>query len=224
MHLVLLGEILKRRLTDIHHHFDNLAGECERRFVQLRDRRAGITADIEAFVGREITRNLFFEAAASYCLFSEAQGDCAARAELAFLVGFYFCGKYLASRWDGLGRRDTVALLVVVVVLPVQFAVLHEDGKASPDAATTNEDALGATLRYLYLSGNCVVHVFGVRRRSLTDPNSAWRIDEVRYSPDMAGVQRRIGTLGEAIVEGQHVVLGRLGHEPILQFTQLLWL
>jgi hypothetical protein len=38
----------------------------------------------------------------------------------------------------------------------------------------------------------------------------------------MTRVQVRIGTLCEAVVEGQHVVLGCLRHEAVLQIAQLL--
>ena len=41
---------------------------------------------------------------------------------------------------------------------------------------------------------------------------------------DVAGPQARVGALREAVVEWQHVVLGGLGHEAILQIAQLLWL
>src|ERR1700741_3507057 len=51
--LVLLREILERRLADVDHHFDDLAGEGERSLVQVGNRRAGIAADVEAFVCRE---------------------------------------------------------------------------------------------------------------------------------------------------------------------------
>jgi hypothetical protein len=63
MHFVLLREVLERSLADIHHHLENFAGESERRFIQLRDRRARITPDVEALVGGEVARNLFLEAA-----------------------------------------------------------------------------------------------------------------------------------------------------------------
>jgi hypothetical protein len=57
-----LSEVLERRLTDIHQLLNNLPGEAQRQFVQLRDWRAGITADVEAFVGRGIAADLFFKA------------------------------------------------------------------------------------------------------------------------------------------------------------------
>ena len=95
----------------------------------------------------------------------------------------------MVSRRAYLGGRDPVALLVVVVVLPVQLAVLHEDGEASSKSSTTNEHALCAAFQYVYFSRNRVVHVFSVRRRALTDANGAGRIQEMRHAPDMARVQ-----------------------------------
>jgi hypothetical protein len=38
----------------------------------------------------------------------------------------------------------------------------------------------------------------------------------VRLAADVAGSQGRVGALGEAVIERQHVVLGGLGHEAIL--------
>jgi hypothetical protein len=47
--LVLFREILERRLTDIDHHCGDLAGERERSFVEVRDWRNGVAADVKAF-------------------------------------------------------------------------------------------------------------------------------------------------------------------------------
>ena len=89
MHFVVLSKVFERSLADIHHHFKNLASERKWGFVEFRDRRAGIAADVEALIGGDIGGNLFFEAATPDCLLSEAKGDCATRAELAFLIDLH---------------------------------------------------------------------------------------------------------------------------------------
>jgi hypothetical protein len=45
--LVLLLQLFERRLTDIDHDFDDLSGERKRRFVQIRDWRDGVAADVQ---------------------------------------------------------------------------------------------------------------------------------------------------------------------------------
>src|SRR5580704_273693 len=107
-------------------------------------------------------------------------------------------------------------------MLPVQRAVFHEDGEASSNPAAANENAFGAALWNVYFSGDRVMDILGVRRRSLTNTNGAWWIFEVGNPSDVAGVQRRVGTLGETIVERQDVVLSSLCHEPVLQLAQFL--
>jgi hypothetical protein len=121
MHFVLLREVLERSLADIHHHLENFAGESERRFIQLRDRRARITPDVEALVGGEVARNLFLEAASPDCFLSESKGDCAAGANLTFFVDVHLGRQHMASRRNCFGGRNAIVHLVVIVVLPVPY-------------------------------------------------------------------------------------------------------
>src|SRR4029079_13012284 len=53
-------------------------------------------------------------------------------------------------------------------------------------------------------------------------PYRARSVDELRLAADMTRMQVWIGTLREAVVKRQHVVLGRFGHEPVLQLAPLL--
>jgi hypothetical protein len=47
--LVLAGELVEGCLADVDDHLDDLAGEHKRRFVEVRNGRAGVTADVEGF-------------------------------------------------------------------------------------------------------------------------------------------------------------------------------
>ena len=64
--------------------------------------------------------------------------------------------------------------------------------------------------------------VLGIRGGAFADSHGTGQIREVCLAADMAWPQARVGALCEAVVEWQHVVLGRLSHEPILQIAQLL--
>src|SRR5262249_14020090 len=141
--LVLRRELLETSFSDVHHHLDDLAGECERRFVLIRNRRAGVAADVEAFIGRVIAADLFFEPTFTDGLLAESKRARAARLELALPVDFHLRGEHLSSRRDLVGRRNAIAGFVVVVVLPVKLPVLHEERPATSETAAAGENALG---------------------------------------------------------------------------------
>ena len=70
---MLLRQFLERRLTDIDHHLDDLAGEWERSFVQVGNGRAGVAADVEALVGRKKAGYLLLETSLADLFLSEAK-------------------------------------------------------------------------------------------------------------------------------------------------------
>src|SRR6476659_7553155 len=124
--LVLAGELVEGCLGGVDDHLDDLAGERERGFVEVRDRRAGVTADVEGFVGGEVAGHLLVKTAFPDCRRSDPKGDISTRAEFVLLVDRYFGGKNLTPRWDWLRGCDAVVNFVVVVVLPMKVAVLDE--------------------------------------------------------------------------------------------------
>src|SRR5262249_7919528 len=137
-------KFLETRFGDVHHHLDDLAGECERRFVLIRNRRAAVAADVEALIGREIAADLFLEPTFTDYFFGDSKRDRAARLELTLLVDFHLGGEHLSPRRDFVGRENAIARFVVVVVLPVKLPVLHEKRPPAPEAAAAREHALGA--------------------------------------------------------------------------------
>src|SRR6476661_5635467 len=67
-----------------------LAGERERGFVEVRDGRAGVTADVEGFVGGEVAGHLLVKTAFPDCRRSDPKGHISARAEFVLLVDRHF--------------------------------------------------------------------------------------------------------------------------------------
>src|SRR5207342_1587010 len=139
-------------------------GKGERGFVKIRDGRTGVAANVEAFVGRIEATDLLVEATFANLVLSEPQDHGATGLEFSLLVDLHLDGERLATCGDRIGGRDAVADLVVVVVLPVQPAVLHEDGEATPEAAAADEHAFGPSLRYFHLGSNRMVKILGVGR------------------------------------------------------------
>src|SRR5215510_6958502 len=214
---MLCREVLEGRLSDVHHNFDDLTGEGERRLVLVGNGRASIAADIEAFVGRIEAADLFLEPAFADCLLVDSKRNRAPRLELALFVDFHFGGEHLPPRRNLVGRRNTIALFVVVVVLPMKLSVLHKEGPATAEAATAGEHAFGAFIRYHYLGRDRMVNVFCVWRRPLGHARCSRRIDEVVLPAEMAWLQRRIGALGEAVIKWKDIELCSLSHEAVLQ-------
>src|SRR5215813_5568734 len=162
--LVLRRKFLETRFSDVPHHLDDLAGKCERRFVLIRNRRAGVAADVEAFIGRVKAADLLLEPPFTDCLLAESKPDRAARLELALLVDFHLGGEHLSPRRDLVGRRNAIARFVVVVVLPVKLPVLHEEGPPASEATAAGEHALGALVGYHHLGCDRVVDILRIRR------------------------------------------------------------
>src|SRR5215510_12804005 len=75
---VLRREVVERRLADIHHHLDDLPGKGKWRLVLIGHRRAGVAANVEAFVGRIEAADLFLEPAFTNLLLAESKCDRAA--------------------------------------------------------------------------------------------------------------------------------------------------
>jgi hypothetical protein len=118
MGLVLRSEVFECRLTDVHQHTKNFAGEGERRVVSVRHGRARIAANVEALVDCEITSHLFLKSAMADPLLAATERCASPGTELTLFVDFYFRGENMASRRDRLGRRHPIVHLVVVSVLP----------------------------------------------------------------------------------------------------------
>jgi hypothetical protein len=74
MCFLLCLELLECSLAEVHHHPNDCAREGERRFVCIRDRRTGVAADIEAFVGRIKPADLLLETTVTNLVLSEPQG------------------------------------------------------------------------------------------------------------------------------------------------------
>src|SRR6476646_4357146 len=92
--LVLLGELLECRLADVDHHLDNLASECERRFVLVRDRRDRVAADIEGLVHGEVAVYLLLETSLTDVLLAQSKSHRAPSAGLSLLVDLDFRGEH----------------------------------------------------------------------------------------------------------------------------------
>src|SRR5262249_30242502 len=148
-------------------------------------RRAGVAADVEAFVGRVEGADLFLEPTFADRFLAESKCDRAPRLELALLVDFYFGGEHLTARRDLLRRRHAIADFVVVVVLPVQLPVLDEKRPAATETAAAGEHALRTWFRYLHFGRDRVVDVLRIRRRPLGHTDRSTWVEEVRLSTKM---------------------------------------
>src|SRR6476660_2686398 len=89
--LVLAGELVEGCLADVDDHLDDLAGERERGFVEVRDGRAGVTADVEGCVGGAVASHLLLESAFPGGLRSDPKGDVSAPAGRVLVVHGDFC-------------------------------------------------------------------------------------------------------------------------------------
>src|SRR5262245_41483847 len=187
MRFVLRREVVERRLADVHHHLDDLAGEGKWRLVLIGHRRAGVAAHVEALVGRIEAADLFLEPAFTNRLLAESKCDRAASLELAWLVDLHFGGHDLSSRQDWVRRRHAETDLIVVVVFPVQFPVLHEERPAAAEPAAAGEHALSAGIGNHDFGGDRVMDVLRVRRRPLGHTDRSTWIEEVRLPTKMTG-------------------------------------
>src|SRR4029077_8817739 len=119
-------------------------------------------------------------------------------------------------------RRDrsrgghTIACLIVVVVLPVEPAFLEEQGEAARVTSATDQHTLCAAFRYVHFGSKGVMEILRIGGGSLGNPDRTGGVDKVRFPTQVTWPERGVRTLGETVIERQHVVLGGLGHEQIL--------
>ncbi len=118
---------------------------------------------------------------------------------------------------------DFVALHVEPVVVIYQLAVVADVQRPSCRvSAETYQHALGTTFGNLGVDGDGVGDVVGFRGAALREADHAWIEGDAVAAVEVAGPERHICSLHKPIIEGQHVVLGGLGHEQLLEFTKLL--
>src|SRR5689334_5331285 len=103
-----------------------------------------------------------------------------------------------------------------VVVLIDGLSVLDVQGVPSGRTAFSHKHSIGACLWHFNRGGDSVRCVFGVHGRGLRNTSRSGIIYEISSSSDQTGSQTRISALGEAVVQGENVVLLRLDPEVVL--------
>src|SRR5262249_25939605 len=102
---------------------------------------------------------------------------------------------------DRLGGANPKAFNIVVIVLPVEPGLLHEQGPATAEPTTTDQHSFRAAVWNLYFRSQRVMDILRIGRRALAYPDRPRRIGEAGLAPEIAGLKGRIGTLREAIIE-----------------------
>ena len=118
---------------------------------------------------------------------------------------------------------DVGALEAEEVVVEANLSLPQEQGPAGGVAAQREDHAFRAVLRNLDRRRQRERHAHQLRAAAFRQPGHA-RVERDLLAPvEVTRTQGDIHAFGEAVVERQDVVLGRVRHEEILQLAQLLW-
>ena len=123
---------------------------------------------------------------------------------------------------QGVLGRDVVVGDVRHVVMENRLAVLEHQRVAAGQSALRHQHALFVALWEDHIGGDAERLVLDVRRRAFRDARHGSVVGELGASAREAGTDGTVHPLDTAVVQRQHVVLGRLGIEQQLEFVKLV--